>query len=78
VQVSSGERSADLQRQEGSSDSISSEHTLLANLFQGIRKEKKKRKKKRQKKKTPGSDSAVCISSHRSALYLFVLRFFFL
>lgn len=52
VQVSLGERSADLQRQEGSSDGISSEHTLLANLFQGIRKEKKKRKgKKRPKKK---------------------------
>lgn len=80
VQVSLGERSADLQRQEGSSDGISSEHTFLANLFQGIRKEKKKRKgKKKRPKKKRQQVLTQLFASHRtcSALYLFVLCYCF-
>lgn len=55
---------------------ISSARTLLANLLQGIPKEKGK--KKPLQKKTPGSDSAVGISSHLCSVVSFRLVFLFL
>lgn len=74
MQVSLGERSVGLQRQEGSSDGISSDRTLLAHLFQGI----KKKKEKEKKKKTPGSDSAVRISLHSFSVVSFRFMSLFL
>lgn len=56
---------------------ISSARTLLADLLQGIPKEKKGGKThKPSQEKTPGSDSAVGISSHPCSVVSFCLVFF--